>query len=666
MTQNFSQKNLGLSVVSPMGDDDLLLRAFHGEDRISGLFHYQLELISEKPDLDMEAIVGESMTAKMLHPEGEYMVDGLVARFVQAGTNHRFTTYYAELRPWLWLLTKVVDSRIFQESSTTDIIEEVFGDNGFADYRLDTKGTYNPREYCVQYQESCFDFLSRLMEDDGIFYFWEHEEGKHTMVLADDASAHVEREGQGPARVSAADSSQGTEATITHVALERQVTVGGYALTDYDFEQPAGDLKVNVQGEKPELEVFEYPGKYVKKGDGEGLVKLRIEAEELPTLLLRGQSHCRGFMSGFKIVVEEHLRDDLNGDYVLRWVSHNANTTRYSNTFEAFPADIPFRPQRITRKPKITGSQSAKVVGKSGEEIFTDKYGRVKVHFPWDRKGTEDDKASCFIRVAQGWAGKGWGAFFLPRIGQEVLVSFLDGDPDRPIITGSVYNAEQTVPYALPGAATKSTMKSYSSKDGPDNAGNEIRFEDKKGDEELYIHAEKDFNIVVINDQTLVIGNDQDIKIKANTKTLVEEGDMELKVAKGNRKQEISKGDDSLKVGGTRKVEVKGKEEHTNKDNFEHKVAGDYKLKVDGKLTIEATGAITIKGAAAVNMQAGTAFKAKAGTDMDLKAGTGFKGKAGTVFDVQGGVAFKAKGGAQASVEGGGMLALKGGLVKIN
>ncbi len=666
MTQNFSQKNLGLSVTSSLGDDDLLLRAFHGEDRISGLFHYQLELISEKPDLDMAAIVGESMTAKMLHPAGEYMINGLVARFVQAGTNHRFTTYYAELRPWLWMLTMVVDSRIFQEKSTTEIIEELFGDAGFSDFRIDCKGTYNPREYCVQYQESVFDFISRLMEDEGIFYFWEHEEEMHTMVLADDTSAHVEREGQEAARVSSADSSSGTEPTITHIALEQQVTVGGYALTDYDFEQPAGDLGVNVQGEKPELEVFEYPGKYVKKGDGEGLVKLRIESHELPAKLVRGQSHCRGFMSGFKIVVEEHLREDLNGEYVLRWVSHNANTTRYSNTFEAFPADIPFRPARVTRKPRITGAQSAKVVGASGEEIYTDKYGRIKVHFPWDRKGSEDDKSTCFIRVAQGWAGKGWGAFFLPRIGQEVLVSFLDGDPDRPIITGSVYNAEQTVPYALPGAATKSTVKGSSSKDGPDNDGNEIRFEDKKGDEEIYIFAEKDFNIVVINDHTLVVGNDQDIKIKMNKTTLIEEGDMELEVAKGNRKESITKGDAELFVGGTRKVEVKGAEDHINKDNFNHEVAGDYTLKVDGKLTIEATGEIKIKGAAAVNMEAGTAFKAKAGTDMDLKAGTGFKGKAGTVMDMQGGVAFKAKGGAQASVEGGGMLTLKGGLVKIN
>ena len=186
MTQNFSQKNNGLSVSSSLGDDDLLLRAFHGEDRISGLFHYQLELISEKPDLDMAAIVGETMTAKMLHPAGEYMINGLVARFVQAGTNHRFTTYYAELRPWLWMLTMVVDSRIFQEKSTTEIIEELFGDAGFSDFRIDCKGTYNPREYCVQYQESVFDFISRLMEDEGIFYFWEHEEDLHTMVLADD------------------------------------------------------------------------------------------------------------------------------------------------------------------------------------------------------------------------------------------------------------------------------------------------------------------------------------------------------------------------------------------------------------------------------------------------------------------------------------------------
>ena len=328
MSSNYTQDNLGLTVDSPLGPDALLLRALSGEDRISGLFYYRLELVSEKPDLDMTSIVGELVTAVIHDGENKFHINGVVARFVQAGTSQRFTTYYAELRPWLWMLTMSHDSRIFQEQSVTDIITAIFDDNGFADYTLSTQGTYNPLEFCVQYQESCFDFVSRLMEDNGIFYYFEHEDGKHTMVLADDKSVHLAREGAVAARVKSQDSAGSYDDIITHLALEEQVVVGGYAMTDFDFEQPTGDLKVSVKGEIPTGEIYEYPGGYTQKGDGESLVKVRLESYEAGKKLVRGQSNCRSFISGYKVTVEEHLRADLNGDYVLSWVSHTPRRQR--------------------------------------------------------------------------------------------------------------------------------------------------------------------------------------------------------------------------------------------------------------------------------------------------------------------------------------------------
>lgn len=664
MSKKFTQQNVGLKVKGPLGEDDLLLRSFHGEDHLSGLFHYQLELISELPDIDMAAVVGQPMTVLVANGDQEHALNGIVARFVQAGTNQRFTTYYAELRPWCWLLTLVTDSRIFQEKKVPEIIEAVFQEAGFSDFRNDLKGTYEKREYCVQYQETSWNFVSRLMEDEGIFYYFEHEDGKHTLVLADDGSAHKPVEGLDPVKVKPQESVTGGEEIITHLALEQQVTVGGYAMTDYNFEKPSGDLKVKVDGEEPKRQVYEYPGGYMVKGGGESRVKKRIEAFELPAKLIKGQGHVRGFRAGLKFEVTEHVRSDLNREYVLRWVSHAGNTHRYANTFEAFPSDVPFRPQPVTRKPTIVGAQTAKVVGKKGEEIFTDKYGRIKVQFHWDRLGKQDDKASCWIRVSQGWAGKGWGAFFLPRIGQEVIVTFLEGDPDRPLVTGAVYNAEQTVPYSLPGDMTKSTVKSNSSKGG--GGYNEIRFEDKKDSEEIFVHAQKDMNVVIENDHTRQVLNDEFITIQKNRTTTIKEEHETLTVEKGDRKIKVAKGNETHEVKGKRTVKVTGAEQHTNDDNFTQEVAGDFVLKVKGNITIEAGGKISMKSGGAFMAKAGSSMVHQAGTSLTNKAGTSLTNKAGTTLTNEAGVSMTNKASASQTVDGGGMLTLKGGVVKIN
>ncbi len=671
---NYTQ-HAGLKVSTPLGDDKLILRGLHGEDRLSGLFHYQLELLSEESDLDFSAIVGEPVTVTIASGDTEYKINGICSRFVQAGSGPRFTTYYAELRPWFWLTTMMVDSKIFQEKSVTDIIDEVLKAKGFSDFEIKCEGSYEPRVYCVQYNESVFNFLSRLMEDEGIYYFFTHEDGKHTMVIADSASAHEEREGQAPGRVKSQESTGDTEDIITSFAVEEQVTATAYAMTDYNFEQPTGDLAVNVQGDSADREIYEYPGGYAEKSPGETRVKVRLEEQEAAAKVVKGQSHCRGFLSGYKIKVEEHVREDLNGDYVLKWVSHIANFRNYTNTFEAIPADVPFRAPRMSRKPRIYGSQTAVVVGKSGEEIYTDEYGRIKVQFHWDRDGADDEKSSCWCRVSQYWAGKGFGAWFLPRIGQEVVVSFLEGDPDRPLVTGSVYNAEQTVPYALPDDMTKSTTKTQSSKEKADGY-NEIRFEDLKDSEEIYMHAEKDMNIDIKNchtrnvagAETITIGwKDENGDHQGGGRTvLIKEGDETFTVEKGNRALEVTEGDETYTIGGKRTVKVSGDEDRTNEGNYDMKVSGNYTLKVDGDITIEAGGAVSVKSGTSFAVESGTDMSVKAGTSLASESGTSYEIKAGTTFSNKASVTSEIKASATMTVDGGGMLTLKGGLVQIN
>ena len=314
---------------------------------------------------------------------------------------------------------------------------------------------------------------------------------------------------------------------ITVCQMDQELRPGRYALTDYNFETPSTSLAANVDsvvdvGGNARFEVYDYPGEYEKKPQGEDLVKLRIQEEEATHFVLSGASTCRAFSSGYRFDLQDHYRRDLNQAYLLLEVHHSASAGEYYssggtstvgetyvNSFTASPHSVPYRAPRITRKPIVQGTQTAVVVGPAGEEIYTDKYGRVKVQFHWDREGKRNENSSCWIRVSQPWAGKNWGSVANPRIGQEVIVDFLEGDPDRPIITGRVYNAEQMPPYALPANQTQTGTKSRSSKGGGGANFNEIRMEDKKGSEELYIHAEKDENHIVENDQSINVGHDK-------------------------------------------------------------------------------------------------------------------------------------------------------------
>ncbi len=537
-----------------LGDDALLLESYTGSERISAPFRFLLRVLSPDATIDMRGLLSKPgvISIKLDDDETERHIHGNFSRvkLLEWGDDG-MAAYELEMVPWFWFMHHFFDSRIFQHKTAPQIIEQVFKDRGYTDYKLALQGSFPEREYCVQFRETDFNFISRLMEEEGILYYFEQSADKHTMVLTNANSSLAVCPHKAKAQFMPASGGHLNEDTVATIEEEFAVGTKKASVNDYDFEKPKTGLHATLSGGSAgEVgEWYDHPGKYTTKGDGDRYARIRLEEREAANLTVRGQGNCLGFECGFRFTLEEHFRPDVNQEYVLTSVEHWAQNTsyrsgdgteyEYQNTFEAIPFSVPYRPPRLARKPVVHGNETALVVGKSGEEIWTDKYGRVIVQFYWDREGKRDEKSSCWIRVASGWAGKGWGMVNIPRIGQEVVVSFLDGDPDRPLIIGSVYNADQTVPYALPGEQAKCLLKSMSTKGG--GGFNEIRMDDTKGSEQFFVHAEKDmhervkdsrYTIVVDGSEHVIIGKDQLIKVK---------GDDHFHVM----------GDQNEKVGGT-------------------------------------------------------------------------------------------------------------------
>jgi type VI secretion system secreted protein VgrG len=596
----YTQEGRLIAIETPLGKDVLLLQGCVGHEGISRLFRFDLDLLSEDSSISRDKIVGQNITITLALTDGsERYFNGFVSRFVQSGKGERFTHYRAEMVPWLWFLTRTADCRIFQNKTVPDIILKIFNDLGFKDHKNVLQGNFEPREYCVQYRETDFNFVARLMEQYGIFYFFEHEKKKHTLVLANSSTAHQPCPGQPRARYDYTTTGIEGEDVVSNWQVEYELRPGKYALTDYNFETPSTSLAVSehsvVQvGGNAKYEIYDYPGEYPKKPQGQNLVKLRMEEEEALTTVVSGASACRAFSPGYRFDLTEHYRKDLNKAYVLTEVQHAASVgetyttgedsgAHYSNQFVCIPHAVPFRPARVTPRPIIQGSQTAVVVGKAGEEIWTDKYGRVKVQFHWDREGKWNENSSCWVRVAQNWAGKRWGAMFIPRIGHEVIVDFLEGDPDQPIITGRVYNAEEMPPYELPKEQTKSALKSNSSKGG--GGFNEIRLEDAKGKEQIFIHAEHDMDERVKHDSREWVGNDRHLIVKANQVELVEA-----------EKHGHVKGNHLEKIDGNMSLQVGGKTDEKIGTIWAVESGQEIHLKAGMKVIIESGVQISLKG----------------------------------------------------------------------
>ncbi len=538
-----TQDNRLMAIDTPLGRDVLLLTGFRGAEAISSPFSFELSLISENHDISFESIIGKNVTVFLVLADGQQRVfNGLVSRFCQGrgggeeGSDPRFSHYAATMVPWVWLLQHMADVRIFQELNAPDIIEKIFRESGFNDFRIKLSGSYEKRDYCVQFRETHFNFVSRLMEEEGIFYYFEHERGKHTLILADSPSEHKNCPHQESARYQISAGMPLEEDVIQGLVKAQEVKPAKMTLNDYNYSMPNTDLRSSVSSRQVqgqgEREVYDFPGLYPNKGRGERLTTVRMEEEEARITTIEGSSNCRAFTTGYRFTLKDHYKNDWNNRaYVLTEIEHEGSQGgnfpgargeggfSYSNRFRCIPIDVPFRPESRATKPVVHGTQTAVVVGPAGEEIYTDELGRIKVQFHWDRKGKKDENSSCWIRVGQLWAGAQWGAVFIPRIGQEVIVAFLEGNPDRPLVIGCVYHQSNQPPLDLPGEKTRSTVKSDSTIGG--GGFNEIRFEDKKGQEEIYVHAEKDQTIEVGNDENHTVNHDRTITIMNNsTKTV--------------------------------------------------------------------------------------------------------------------------------------------------
>ena len=628
-----------------------------GEEGVSRLFEYQLTLLSTDSGVLANQLLGKAVTVTLEDYSGNsHFRSGLITRFIQANSDTQHTNYHIVLSPWLWLLTQSQQCRIFQQQTVTDIISAVFNQYSDANFSDKTSGSYPELDFCVQYRESDFTFVSRLMEEYGIYYYFEHSDGKHTLILSSDSTKAANCPNLSEAKV--AQNNLKNDNLVTHCTLQQQITSNGFTANDYNFQSPDVDLTCESEGEgDTPLHVYRYPGRYQQAEQGSALTDIRLQAQQAAATMLSGDSHCRGFVSGYTFSLKNHTNSTINGAYFISYLRIKADQTQYQNQFQALPKTIGFCPPESSPKPRIYGSQTALVVGKSGEEIWTDQYGRIKIQFYWDQQGQKDENSSCWIRVAQMWAGKGWGSQFIPRINTEVVVSFLDGDPDRPIVTGTVYNGNQTLPYNLPDKQTTSALMSRSSKAG--TAGNELRFDDTKDAEELYLHAQKDMTVLIENarSETLNQGDDTLTISKGNRSETISEGNDSLTISKGDRRIDISTGNETHSVKGTRGLTVEGDETRTNKAKFTHSVTGDYSLSVDGDLSISVKGNISINGQG-ISLAAKQDVSISADQNISCEAQMSLNNKAGTSLNN--------KASASMTLDGGGELSCKGGVIKLN
>ena len=587
---------------------------------ISQIFELQLLITTTEMDVAFADIVGKpaSLTIETAKREARY-VHGMVSRIRLVEAGKPFSAYSVTIVPTLYKLTHRHDSRIFQSKTVPDILKAVLAGGGVQDVRVALSGSYTARDYCVQYRESDFAFVSRLMEEEGIHYFFDHTDDKHVLVLADapSAAAPISTPDTVPYTLNVGGASDID--CITQFSSSEEVRPGKVSLTDFNFKKPALSLMSSSSGKvDTDLEIYDYPGEFQLPGDGANYAKVRLEEFQTGRLVVEGKGGCIRMTPGYKFTLAHHPRDVENREYLINRLHHRGSQPSrsamneppsYVNEFIATPAEVPYRPERRTPRPTIKGVQTAIVTGPSGDEIYTDEHGRVKVQFHWDRQGHKDDKSSCWIRVSQLWAGGGWGAMWIPRIGHEVVVDFIEGDPDRPLIIGRVYHGANVPPYALPGEKTKSTIKSNSSLGG--GGSNEFRFEDKKGSEEIYLHGQKDWNIKIEHDKNQLvghdetkgvgnnesyeIGNDQSLTVDHDrTKQVMHDqnatigNDNSLRVSNDNS---VTVGShDSLSVGGNRSVKVAGGQTESIGGNSTLDVGANLSQSVGAKMSVHVSG----------------------------------------------------------------------------
>lgn len=662
-----------VEITTPLGDDVLLFHRLTATEELGRLFRFELDLLSKEPDIQFDKILGQNITVRLTLPDDkERYFNGFVSRFSQEGYVDEYHAYSMTVHPWLWFLTRTADCRIFQEKNVPDIIKEVFRDLGFTDFEEALSGSYRTWEYCVQYRETDFNFVSRLMEQEGIYYYFKHEKDKHILVLSDSVSSHEPYPDYEKVPFFPPDEHlRRKQDHIYDWNITQEIQPGVYALNEYDFTRPKANLQVKSPIQRDHahaaMEVYDYPGEYPDTGPGENYVRARIEELQAEHEQARAHGNARGLAVGSLFELTDYPREDQNREYLIVTATHQMESTAYTTgpttesgedyscSFTTLNSKQPFRPARSTPKPMVQGPQTAVVVGPSGDEIHTDKYSRVKVQFHWDRYGKSDENSSCWVRVSQLWAGKQWGGIHIPRIGQEVIIDFLEGDPDHPIITGRVYNNDNMPPYDLPANATQSGIKSRSSKGGNADNFNEFRFEDKKGSEEVYLHGEKDWTINIENDKNQTIGHDETLSV----------GNDRTKSVKRNQSESIGK-DKSIDVGKNHSETISDNANIQIGKKFDRTVGKDMSSDIGENLTQNVAKKSTTQIGDNMELMVGKKMNVQASDQINIVSGKQIvlqSGGASITMKKNGDISIQGK---KITIKGSGKVIVKGSKVTLN
>ncbi|MBD8871357.1 type VI secretion system tip protein TssI/VgrG [Rhodanobacter sp. DHB23] len=679
--------------------DDLFFMDMEAHEQLGELFRYEVRFGSQDVQIDLTALLGSSMTVTLELDDGfERHFNGMVCEASQHGFDKVESLVYAQyavtLVPTPWLLGQIVDCRIFTDQAVPDIVKLLLQESGYTDVKLSLTGNYAKREYCVQYREDCLSFIQRLMEQEGIYYFFTHEQGKHTMVLADGVGAHsAAGKFDKVPFVPGADDVLSNAATVTAFGAVRGVDAATVKLTDYNPLTPKASLLATQvsSGNSPAVKhsAFDFPGAHGDAGLGQHYASMRAEAVTAARSRYHGMTSSCAACIGNLFTLGDNPRGELNQEYLLTGTeihlqgggraSGSGSLLEFHCDFLALPGSVPFRTAQRTARPKIAGLQTATVTGSdTDEDIAVDKYGRVQVNFHWNMPDKPNAKCSCPVRVASPWAGKGWGAVSLPRVGQEVVVSFLEGDPDRPLIIGSVYNAANTVPYGLPDNKTQSGIKSRSLLGGADDA-NELRFEDKKGEEDFFIHAQKDMHEEVEHDHVVTIDHDETITVKNDQTTTVKHN--QALTVENDQTTEV-KHDQTLTVDNNQTAEVKNNQTltvdndqtETVKHNRSVTVQNDDSLSVTGNGTSSIGKKFSLTAGTEIDLVCGAAsITLKSSGEIDIKgvnisiSGDATVKVAGQAsVDIGSGASVKVHSDAMMDVEGSAMTTVKGAMLQLN
>ncbi|MCA9288321.1 MAG: type VI secretion system tip protein VgrG [Phycisphaerales bacterium] len=663
MTRTQAFRHMG---VAGPGDEVLLLRSISGTEQLGRLFEYQLECVSENEEVSFEEWLGQNVSIRFSTHGGEEerFLNGIVSEMEQTGVIGRLAVYRLVVVPFIWILTRRADCRIFQDKTVPEIVVELLKERGFSDVEDRLTRSYRPWEYCVQYRETDLNFITRLMEQEGMYFYFVHEEGKHTLVLGDDPGSHEKKQGVESLPFFPPGAKSVARPHVYHWRVRKQIQTTAYATTDFNYERPKDDLFVRGSKLKShefgEIEMFDYPGEYAEYADGETIARLRTEELAVAHETIDAQTTSRQVGSGQKFALEGHPRGDQARDYLVVGTTLEASTDAYDGGqvdtdgsftfrcgFDCIPGDTPFRLARSTPKPVIPGPQTAIVDGLDGEDITTDELGRVWVRFHWDLYSKPGERATCWLRSSQDIAGKKWGAMYVPRKGHEVIVTFMEGDPDRPLITGRVYNGENKPAYDPKSMPTISGIKTNTVKG---EGFNEIRFDDKAGHEQIFIHAQKDMDIRVKETVRHTVEKEYHFTVESNYyyKT---GGDHHVETS-GSYHETIC-GDRHIIADGNEMKEIGGNQDLT--------VSGSVTEGISGAWSVDTSGAITIKSATGITLECG-------GSKVEIKPGGVRLTSAGPIINKAGG-AFQVKS-ALTKVQSGtvsvkaGSVGVKAGIIK--